>query len=64
MFDYCFEIIAFEVSALSLKGVLYGLLLLCETIFKNEIEIDFFLSDTPERALIGPAANSDRQNFH
>jgi len=64
MFDYCFEIMAIEVSALSLKGVLYGLLQLCETIFMNELEIEFFLSDTPERALIGSAANSDRQNFH
>ena len=42
MFDYCFEIMAIEVSALSLKGVLYGLLQLCETIFMNELEIDFF----------------------
>ena len=30
----------------------------------DELEIVFFLSDIPERALIGPAANSDRQNFH
>ena len=40
MFDYCFEIMAIEVSALSLKGVLYGLL--CETIFMNELEIEIF----------------------
>jgi len=55
---------AIGVSALSLKGVLYGLLQLCKTIFMNELKFEIFLSDTPERALIGPAANSDRQNFH
>ena len=64
MFFYSFELMAIKISALSLKGALYGLFQLRETIFMNELEIDFFLSGTPERALIGPAANSDRPNFH
>jgi hypothetical protein len=38
----CIEIMALEVSALNLKGVLYGLLQLCETIFMNELEIEIF----------------------
>jgi hypothetical protein len=33
---------ALEVSALNLKGVLYGLLKQCETIFMNELEIEIF----------------------
>ena len=33
---------AIEVSVLSLKGVLYGLLQLCETIFMNELDIEIF----------------------